>query len=74
MMKAFTLATLATALLAAGAAQAESATYAIDPTHTAVIYEITHFGTSTNRGRWQAKEGTVQLDKAGTSGTVDLTL
>ena len=73
-MKSFTLTAAAAALLAAGAAQAQSATYAIDPTHTAVTYEIAHFGTSTNRGRWQAKEGTVQLDKAGKSGKVDLTL
>jgi polyisoprenoid-binding protein YceI len=72
-MKSLTLvAASIAALLAAGAAQAETATYAVDPTHTAVTYEIAHFGTSTNRGRWQAKEGTVQLDP-GKSGKVDVT-
>jgi polyisoprenoid-binding protein YceI len=64
---------LAAALLAASlAAQAEPATYGVDPTHTFVTYEIGHFGTSTNRGRFQAKEGTVQFDKAARSGKVDV--
>ncbi len=66
---------LLTALLAAvGAAQAQSATYAIDPTHTQVIFEAKHFGTSTNRGRWDKKEGTVTLDKAAKTGKVELTI
>ena len=56
---------LATALLAAaGFAQAQSATYSIDPTHTFVTFEARHFGTST-RGRFDRKEGTVQFDRAG---------
>jgi polyisoprenoid-binding protein YceI len=55
---------LITALIAAaGAAQAAPATYAIDPTHTFVSFEISHFGTSTNRGRFDKKEGTVPFDK-----------
>jgi polyisoprenoid-binding protein YceI len=63
---------LAAALLAASlAAQAEPATYNVDPTHTFATYEIAHFGTSTNRGRFQAKEGTVQLDK-GKSGKAEV--
>jgi polyisoprenoid-binding protein YceI len=58
----------------AGAAQAQSATYAMDPTHTFVTFEIGHFGTSTNRGRFDKKEGTVQFDRAGKSGKVQLTI
>ena len=66
---------LLTALLAAaGAAHAQSATYAIDPTHTAVTFEAKHFGTSTLRGRWDKKEGTVTLDKAAKTGKVEFTL
>ncbi|MFG6431553.1 YceI family protein [Roseateles sp. LYH14W] len=66
---------LLTALLAAvGAAQAQSATYAIDPTHTQVVFEAKHFGVSTNRGRWDKKEGTVTLDKAAKTGKVEFTL
>ena len=69
---AATMATLAS--LTAGAAHAESASYAIDPTHTFVTFEIGHFGTSTNRGRFDKKEGTVQFDRAGKTGKVDLTI
>jgi polyisoprenoid-binding protein YceI len=66
---------LITALLAAvGAAQAEPATYAIDKNHTAVIFEAKHFGTSTLRGRWDKKEGTVTLDKAAKTGKVEFTI
>lgn len=63
---------LAALLAAASAAQAETATYAIDPTHTFVHFEFPHFNTSTFRGRLQAKEGTVQLDRAAKSGKVDI--
>ena len=66
---------IAAALLAATAgAQAQSATYAIEPTHTFVTFEISHFGTSTNRGRFDKKEGTVQFDRAGKSGKVELSI
>ncbi len=68
----FALAAVAT--LIATAAQAEPATYAIDPTHTFATFEISHFGASVNRGRFDKKEGTVQLDKAAKTGKVDLTL
>jgi polyisoprenoid-binding protein YceI len=68
-----TLALLATALLAA-TAQAQTATYSLDPTHTFVSFEIGHFGTSTNRGRFDKKEGTIQFDRAGRSGRVEITI
>lgn len=70
-----TKALLITALLAAaGAAQAQSATYTIEPTHTQVFFEAKHFGTSTNRGRWDKKEGTISFDKTAKTGKVDVTL
>ena len=70
-----TLTAIATSLLfSLGAAHAQSVTYNIDPTHTFVSFEIGHFGTSTNRGRWDKKEGTVQLDRAAKSGRVDITI
>ena len=55
-------------------AHAQTATYAIDPTHTFVTFEVSHFGTSTNRGRFDKKEGTVQFDRAGKSGKVELSI
>ena len=68
------IAALALAVAAPFAAQAETATYAIDPTHTSVMFEALHFGTSTNRGRFFKASGSVQLDRAGRSGKVDLSL
>jgi polyisoprenoid-binding protein YceI len=62
------------ALAVAGAAHAESATYAIDPTHTFVTFEARHFNTSTLRGRFDKKEGVVSFDRAGKNGKVELTL
>ena len=73
-MRSTLLALAAAATLAAGAAHAEPATYAVDPTHTFATFEISHFGASVNRGRFDKKEGTVQLDKAAKTGKVELTL
>ena len=69
MRKAF-IALAALASLSAGMAHA--ADYAIDPTHTFVTFEIDHFGTTTNRGRFDKKEGTVQFDRAAKTGKVDI--
>jgi len=68
--------TLLACLIAAGAitAHAESVTYAIDPSHTFVTFEANHMGTSTLRGRFDKKEGSVTLDKAGKSGKADITI
>lgn len=66
------LLTAAALLGLALAAPAYGAGYVIDPTHTFVIYEISHFGTSTNRGRFDRKEGTVQFDRAARSGKVEV--
>jgi polyisoprenoid-binding protein YceI len=68
--------TLLACLIAAGAitAHAESAPYAIDPSHTFVTFEANHMGTSTLRGRFDKKEGSVTLDKAGKSGKADITI
>ena len=68
----FALAATAAALFA-GAAQAQSANYAIDPTHTFATFEISHFGAAVNRGRFDKKEGTVVLDKAGKTGKAEIT-
>lgn len=69
-----TILAAAAGLFALGAVQAQSATYAIEPTHTFVTFEIGHFGTSTNRGRWDKKEGTVQFDRAAKTGRVELSI
>ena len=58
--------------LAALAAAVQSQTYAIDPSHTAVIFEADHYATSTNRGRFAAKEGSVTIDRAGHKSSVEV--
>ncbi|MBP6647480.1 MAG: polyisoprenoid-binding protein [Burkholderiaceae bacterium] len=68
-----TLASIA-AMAGASVAQAAPATYAIDPTHTFATFEINHFGASINRGRFDKKSGTIQLDKAAKTGKVELTI
>ncbi len=65
---ALVLATLGTA------ASAQTTAYAIDPTHTFASFEVLHFGTSTIRGRFDKKEGAVQFDRAGKTGSVDITV
>lgn len=74
-MKKLILALAATASLASfGPAQAQTTTYTVDPTHTFVTWEALHFGTSTSRGRFDKKEGTVQIDRTAKTGTVDITI
>jgi polyisoprenoid-binding protein YceI len=53
---------------------ADGGNYALDPTHTFVSFEVTHFGTSTNRVRFDRKEGMVQFDRAARSGRVEITI
>jgi polyisoprenoid-binding protein YceI len=64
----------AVALAALASTQAQAATYAIDPTHTFVTFEIPHFATSTNRARFDKKEGTVEFDAAAKTGKVSITI
>ncbi len=71
MRKSFIAAALAA--IAVGAA-AEPATFAIDPGHSVVTFEVLHFNTSTHRLRVQAKEGSVVLDRAARSGKADITI
>jgi len=66
---------LATLALGIGVgARAEAATYAIDPTHTFVTFEVAHFGTSTSRGRFERTQGRVQFDRAGRTGRVEISI
>ena len=74
-MKTFTLSALATSMLAAaGLAQAEAITYNVEPTHTYVTFEVRHFATSTNRGRFDKKEGSITIDRAAKTGKADITI
>ena len=64
----------AAALLSTGLAHAEPASFALDPTHTFVTFEVKHFGTSTNRGRFDKKSGSITVDTAAKTGQIDITI
>lgn len=55
-------------------AHAEPASYTIDPTHTSVVFEVRHFGTSTVRARFNVKSGTITIDPAAKSGKADIVI
>ena len=73
-MKTFIAAAACAAATLATLTPAHAATYSIDPTHTFVTFEASHFGTSTNRGRFDKKEGTVTFDRAAKTGRVEITI
>jgi polyisoprenoid-binding protein YceI len=70
------------ALLLAGAAQAATApgavqagSYAVEPSHTRVVFAVDHFGTSTWYGDFAKASGTLKLDpKAPASSAVEVTV
>jgi len=63
-----------TLLAAATFASAEPVSYTIDASHTSVVSESRHFGTSTIRTRFAAKNGTVTIDTAAKTGMADITI
>jgi polyisoprenoid-binding protein YceI len=63
--------------LVAGVTSATAAptTYSVDPDHTHPSFEVDHFGgLSTWRGTFKKTTGTVQLDAAAKTGTVDVVI
>jgi len=60
--------------LAAGAASAAPVTYAVDAAHTKVWWETRHFGTSTQRGRFDDVAGRIVLDRDGGGGEVSIAI
>ena len=66
---------LALALCAACTwANAEPATYMVDPGHSSVTWEALHLNTSSFRGRFLVKEGSVTVDRAARTGKADITV
>lgn len=57
------------------AAHAEPVTYKFDPTHTAIQFQIDHFGFSAPTGKWMSVDGSVTLDEADpAASSVELTI
>jgi polyisoprenoid-binding protein YceI len=62
-------------VLAATSATAASTTYTVDPDHTHPSFEVDHFGgVSTWRGTFKKTTGTVKIDTAAKTGTVDVVI
>lgn len=47
-------------------------TYVIEPTHTFVMWEAKHFGTSTSRGRFDRSEGSITIDTIAKTGKAEI--
>lgn len=66
---------LIVALTAASAASAFAAdTYTIDPSHTYPSFEADHMGISVLRGKFNKSSGTVVLDRAKKTGSMEITI
>jgi polyisoprenoid-binding protein YceI len=63
---------LLTALTASFGAAAQ--TYTVEPTHTFVTWEAKHFGTSTSRGRFDKKDGSITIDRTAKTGKAEITI
>jgi polyisoprenoid-binding protein YceI len=62
-------------LAAAGATSAFAAdSYTIDPNHTYPSFEADHMGISVLRGKFTKTSGTVVLDRAAKTGSLDITI
>ena len=55
-------------------ALAAPVTYVIDPTHTYPSLEFSHMGISVWRGKFDTTSGSIVLDRAAATGTVDVTI
>jgi polyisoprenoid-binding protein YceI len=71
-MKKLLGALLSTVTMAA--ASAAPVAYTIDPTHTFPSFEADHMGVSVWRGKFNKTTGQVTLDKAASTGTIDVTI
>jgi polyisoprenoid-binding protein YceI len=62
------------AVVAALPAAAELETYTVDPRHTFPTYEVSHFGYSMQRGRFNKTTGKIAIDTAAKQGSADIAM
>lgn len=60
--------------LMSSAAYAEPETYVIEPSHTLPRFEYSHFGYSIQLSRFDKTSGTITLDRANKTGSVDVVI
>lgn len=61
--RSLAISTLSLGLMAAANAFAETQTYTIDSSHTAVVWDIDHFGFSKPSGKFMDITGSIELDQ-----------
>ncbi|MGV7210920.1 YceI family protein [Oxalobacteraceae bacterium A2-2] len=61
-------------LMAVSATSAMAASYNIDPTHTYPSFEADHMGISVWRGKFDKTSGTIQMDRAAKTGSMEITI
>lgn len=71
-MKLHVIALAAGGVLSTSAIPAES--YTVDPRHTYPVFEVSHLGFSTQRGRFNQSSGRITLDRAAKAGSVDIAI
>ncbi|MGO4223385.1 YceI family protein [Lysobacter sp. TAF61] len=64
----------ASLLVLAAAASAKPVRYEIDPAHTYPSFEADHMGVSVWRGKFNSSQGEISLDKAASTGSVEVTI
>ncbi len=69
-LKQLSIALLASTVAATAFAAAD--TYTIDPSHTYPSFEADHMGLSVWRGKYKKTSGTVTLDRAAKTGSIDI--
>ncbi len=74
MKRTITASTGIVLLAAATLANAEPASYTIEPLHSAVVFEVKHFGTSTLRAQFRARTGTITIDPAAGTGAANIAI
>ena len=62
------------ALATASVANAQSATYIVEPGHTFANFEVVHSATSTTRGRFDDVQGTITLNLAAKTGNAEIVI
>jgi len=60
--------------LALSAAAFSADSYTVDPRHTYPMWEVNHFGWSTQRGRFNGATGKIVLDRAAKTGSVEIVI
>jgi polyisoprenoid-binding protein YceI len=62
------------AMLWLSTASAAQETFTIDHAHTYPMFEVSHFGLSVQRGRFDKTSGKIVLDREARSGSIDVTI